>query len=474
MKRVAQFLRSVLPADPWQLTSLFGVLLVFVCGHASWRPDALLEHCGAAVNDPSIDVNWDRFRYLVIIFVHPATIISGIAGYCLCFWARKKQLQSVLGFVLAPALIATALSLNALYRYCAPLSVLHFKNSGGSFLSWLKANAVYLPAGPSLCTVGAALILGFAVRLALRKSVLPIEISLSCQSVDDGPWRRVRSLTFVLVGPYFLLAGMMELLVFAPVYVSGHVPAKGLGIYSNLVAILEPAVLLAVAAFSLKRNWRDTIRACLRLPKISDAAVAFAIPVGVTLLLPAARFVFDRVQWAARDFGRYSPPSPFSYFEISNTMHLFVFLTLFESTAEEIVFRGMMLPQFVRRYGTQRGIFLVGIVWAAIHFRSDSYSRMSFVGVLEQIVVRVGICLVLNYVLSWMTLRQGSVTCAAITHGVWNLLNFVPQRETFPGELGVLTAVLGVIALFLFRFWPIQEDGLTFDSAEAGGSALAT
>jgi membrane protease YdiL (CAAX protease family) len=152
------------------------------------------------------------------------------------------------------------------------------------------------------------------------------------------------------------------------------------------------------------------------------------------------------------------------------------FGSLFASTPEEIVFRGMLLPEFVERHGTQRGIFLVGIVWAAIHFRSDSYSGMSFAGVLVQMAVHIALCLALNYVLSWMTLRQGSITSAAICHGVWNLLNFLPQRgvDAFPGQLEIKIVLIGVVAIFLFWFWPIKDERPTLASAEGSRPVAAT
>jgi membrane protease YdiL (CAAX protease family) len=214
----------------------------------------------------------------------------------------------------------------------------------------------------------------------------------------------------------------------------------------------------------------------VRLPKLRDAAVAFAIPAGVMLLLPAGHYLFDRVQWAAHEIGRYSPPEAATYLDVSNLLHLSPFLALFASTAEEIVFRGMLLPEFVERHGTQRGIFLVGAVWAAIHFRSDSYSGMSFAGVLVQMAERIAFCLALNYVLSWMTLRQGSITSAAICHGVWNLLNFLPPRgvDAFPGQLEIKIVLIGVVAIVLFWFWPIKDERPTLASAEGSGPVAAT
>jgi hypothetical protein len=78
--------------------------------------------------------------------------------------------------------------------------------------------------------------------------------------------------------------------------------------------------------------------------------------------MPLLRYVFDRVQWAARLYGKYSPPMPSQYFDLSNAWHLWLFLLVSVAIAEEIIFRGLLLPRFVERYGLQQGILLIGLI----------------------------------------------------------------------------------------------------------------
>jgi len=103
---------------------------------------------------------------------------------------------------------------------------------------------------------------------------------------------------------------------------------------------------------------------------------------------------------------------------------------VFGAFAEEIVFRGLLLPNFLRRFGLHRGIFLTGIAWAAVHFRSDSYSGLSVDGVLIHLANRVFLCLALNYVFAWMTLRWSSIIPAAIAHSTWNILVSMQQNTS--------------------------------------------
>ena len=119
---------------------------------------------------------------------------------------------------------------------------------------------------------------------------------------------------------------------------------------------------------------------------------------------------------------------------------------------------------------------LVGVVWAAIHFRSDSYSKMSFQGVLLQMATRLCVCVALNYILSWMTLRQGSVTCAAIAHGTWNLLNLLQPLgvATVAYQLEISILFLGIVAVILFRSWPVEPDVPPAHPLEEARPAIAT
>src|SRR4029077_10864329 len=105
---------------------------------------------------------------------------------------------------------------------------------------------------------------------------------------------------------------------------------------------------------------------------------------------------------------RMSPPQLSSYFDFKNTWQGFLVLMILASFTEEMVFRGMLLPKFVDRYGIYRGIFFTGLSWAALHFHSDDYSGLSIAGVLLQLTQRILLCLSLNYVLVWLTFRHRS------------------------------------------------------------------
>ena len=123
-----------------------------------------------------------------------------------------------------------------------------------------------------------------------------------------------------------------------------------------------------------------------------------------------------------------------------------------------VVFRGALLPALLRRYGFHRGIFFTGLVWAAIHFRADSYSGLSVAGVFYHLLYRILVCLVWNYVFSWMALRWKSVLPSTATHGVSNMLAYSGIGSDFAGSAEVHLALWALLAWVLFRYRPLRQE----------------
>jgi membrane protease YdiL (CAAX protease family) len=64
-------------------------------------------------------------------------------------------------------------------------------------------------------------------------------------------------------------------------------------------------------------------------------------------------------------------------------------------------------------------------------------------------------CLALNFVLAWLTLRSQSVVPAAIAHTLYNVLVFSPMGPPFAGKAELRVALWAVLAYVLFRYWPV-------------------
>lgn len=117
----------------------------------------------------------------------------------------------------------------------------------------------------------------------------------------------------------------------------------------------------------------------------------------------------------------------------------------------------MLLSPLLRRYGLHRGVFFTGLIWAAVHFHGDMQQRYSIAQVLLQLASRTGICLGMNYVLSWMTLRWNSVIPAGLAHTVSNVLVIGGINGDIPHAHEMRIALWAVCAIVLFRYWPPRE-----------------
>jgi membrane protease YdiL (CAAX protease family) len=224
--------------------------------------------------------------------------------------------------------------------------------------------------------------------------------------------------------------------------------------FNRLSSVAEGAAALGVLLWIMGKENRQVIWSMTRLPKPLHAALGLSFPIGIAALIAAAQYLLARTQWAADGFGREVPPALGSFFDLPDP---WLYLSILPAFLEEMIFRGLLQRRFIQRYGIHRGIFLVGIVWAAFHFHSDvSFSRATITGVLTILGSRVAMCLVLNYVLGWLTLRFSSVIPAALAHGFYNVLVYSEFDPPFPGKAALRLGLWAVLACALFRYWPPQ------------------
>ena len=462
-----------MPADAWQILLIIGVICIFVSPHMPWWPSELLTE-NAFSNSSIAQSRLTVLKTLIILLRWPV-VFAGIAGYFVCFWPGKTPVRRTLAAVVLPGLLTVAGTLRLYFFFAGPGPSVIYSRQSDSFFLWLQSNVFRLPFGLLSCALGIAFVLIFATKVLLGASSFPVLLASenATGTADDAvSWERTRRLIFFLIGPLFLVFTLINLVVIGLPYLA--LPRISLSALTNTSSVLSASASVALAISILGSKTTDTFRRLFRVPDLGSLMIAFLLPVTATFAAPAAHYVFDRVQWAAHSFGKYSPPQPSQYFDLSNVWHLWVFLLIFVAAAEEIVFRGLLLPRLVERYGLHQGIFLVGMIWTAIHFGSDRYSGDSPTAVLVGLASRILLCMTLNCILSWMTLRQGSVVSALVTHWVWNQFNVVSRTgESFPGEQWVSYCLLGIIAYVLLRFWPIsqiKEQEVPETAANAGPS----
>lgn len=450
VKRLAAFLRSVIPVDPTQLLFLTGAILLLVTPRASWRPNVLV-HSGT--------VNYSEI-YGYVVFANIVVFAAGLTALYACLWPLRNPVRRVFWAVLITGLFGLLFELWMFFDLAVgEPSVLDTHSRMQEIFPWLKLNIPNLPTGLFILALGLGFVAVYLSRMALRVGPLPLTLSNvnSASEEERQAWSGGKIVLFVLIGGF----GFLTYLCYSLATLIWKLPLTRVNthfaeyVFRLASALLDAGLLLGISLYALGTRGRTAARLSLKLPEPRFAAVAFLLPAAAYALIPAVHFVFDRRHWAAHDFGRLDPPLLSTYFDLSRLGQPWIVFLFLGAFTEEIIFRGVLLPDFIRRYGLHRGIFLTGIGWAAIHFRSDSYTG-SVPGVLLALLARIVFCLGMNYVLAWMVLHWKSVVPAGIAHTVWNMLvfsNVYTSVETRYLDCGLWL----LIAFCLFRFWPVVE-----------------
>ena len=438
MKRVAEFLRSVVPADAFQLLFLAGIVCLVVAHGSKWWPDA----------GP-----FNAVGVLPIIF-------AGAAGYFVCFWPGHHPVRRILGLIFLPTMAGLGLTFGFLAYFSRPSrSVLE---STGSVIAhriyWAQTLLWKLPQGFQFSLIGLFLIAIFTSRLAFGIATLPLSLAGRPASQPEAPgsWRRLQLLIWFLVSLAFLPGVLLGLLIVGvPFSLTSRLPSfVQSDWFTRLSPITEEAIVLGVALCIMGRDGRESVRSSIRLPDLRSFLLAVAFPTSIDVFISSGQYVLERAQWAAHDFG---PPQLGSYFKVP---HILLLLLIFGAFFEEVIFRGFLQTRFIHGYGLYRGIFLVGVIWAAFHFFSDfSFSSFTDQEVLAKLGFRMFMCVALSFVLAWLTLRSQSVVPAAVSHALYNALVFSPIGPTFVGKNVLRVALWTVLAYVLFRCWPPPAEG---------------
>jgi membrane protease YdiL (CAAX protease family) len=337
-----------------------------------------------------------------------------------------------------------------------------FESTGGVLLhriQWAQSMLGALPQGVQFSLTGLLLIAIFTSRLAFGIATLPLTLPgrHALQAENSESWRRLQLLIWFLVSFAFLRACLSFLTIGVPFILTSHLPSfVQSDLFPRLSAISEIVVILGIALCIMGRDGRKAVLNSIRLPNLRWALLALVFPIGIDVFISAGQYVLDRAQWAANDFGKFAPPQFGSYFNVPDIWLLLLFFAAF---FEEVIFRGLLQTRFIHRYGLFRGIFLVGIVWAAFHFFSDfSFLRSTDQEVFAKLGYRIFVCVALSFALAWLTLRSQSVLPATIAHTVYNVLVFSPNGPQFAGKAVLRVALWTVLAYVLFRYWPVPSE----------------
>lgn len=452
MTRTLQFVRSILPEDPFQLFLLAGLVCLSIAPHLRWWPTGQNDQWSATLRGSPV---WMEY-YVLQVAAFYGLILASSVGYFLCWWPGKRQVAKVWLGVLCPAFVSVVvIAAKFLSIRAGGYSVLSQTHRMNMSFSWSLRELWLVGSGMHFAIAGIALTAIFAGRLMSGLSRLPLVLA-SPFPIGDTQDERAGSKRLI----WFSVAPI-SMVIMAAVGVGLLGPLMSGSAYKNprtwmfLQDFVGAAVILVVTMWLTGNDNRNSIYQLLRRVPLKMVFVGASLPALVTIGPLMAWYLFDRVHWAAHDFGKYSPPSPTNYLP---TPEVWTLGLVFGAFAEEVIFRGVLQRYFVGRYGVWRGIFLVGVVWGAFHFFSDKYQVSSDQEIVFGLLYRVVQCSVLGFALSWLTLRSGSLFPATLAHWLSNVGVYSVHRLDFPGKEWIRTFLWLLVVLVLFRFWPIASD----------------
>jgi membrane protease YdiL (CAAX protease family) len=443
-KRLIDFLRSVLPADPFQLLFLTGVLCLVTVHGVWWWPAPV------HVLPDSLKTPFGHFVYYAgTIFIFPV-IFAAAAGYFSCFWPGKHPIRRILVSIVFPTIFTVVLAVGRFVYLTGPASTI-LQNPGLNAAGELKWIRFFLSDSLAfhVSLIALVLVFLFILRLSFGISDLPLTISnhdsQPSSEHDGGDWQRVLRMIWFLIALSNLLNGFLTGLVVVSVPAAFRsrwfVP-----IAMNVSANCNAAIALWIAG----PRARKTARQSIVTPRYKWTGLAFFIPFAVEavlFLLQAAIKVIHSGNAAVAAI-------------VSDAFYLPHFIGMFltlviPAFCEEILFRGLLQKRFVYRYGMYRGVFLVCISWAAFHFYSDFMSpHRSYRDIGARLTGHIVMTLGIGFVLSWLSLRSGSIVPATLAHTLYNALIFSPLLSPVNGVGFLRTMLWAALAFTLFRFWP--------------------
>ena len=475
MRVLGTSLSSVLPTERKQLLLLVGACFLELASALRWWPDYHpMPMNVAALRMPTfLGVALDHWIYFTKV---PSFFIfcAGAVAYFVCFWPGQSPTRRLFyGSVLPGALGILAVCISGLILASHQTAVLKLApelESNTLDVGFHSVPRLLWDLGPGLrfAVVGLLLVSFVAIQIRRAKLHLPLQITPAissdpsrCRLPVDGP-TRVQSFIWFCLALLPVATSLFALPVFIAILLRSS--RHGPGFWDSvplsppmyvLQSFLGALPLLLIALWAMGDGRRDVLKQALRIPSRKYFALAILFPV-MACLLP-------RSGAALATGSEMLPPWPYSFLglPIRSEFLFFFLLPLFA----EIAWRGYLQSQLVSRYGVFRALFLVGVIWGVVYFGVFPGMLRADAGVLLRLTGGIIWGLGYSFVFGWLTIRSGSVLPAAVAAGLTDILlratlydaNAVLRPETVRA-VGV--AIWCVIAVVLFRYWPIKENEL--------------
>jgi membrane protease YdiL (CAAX protease family) len=364
--------------------------------------------------------------------------------------------------VFCPVGISSVLIIGQVFQWSSgPRSIFETRSEFGSVGRWLVSSFQLMPSGLYVCLI--ALLLG-AARLWQKKSTLPLSLGRSSSEATDASHRLQLVVYFLIFLLPFYHRTVGALVYFPSVrWLHNSAAASVCGFFA---AVVIKGLEILVCVLILGRLGTGDMRASVQLPAPRHASLAFVLPLAFSALISLVPYGVARVEWAAHDFGKFTPPMLENYLDIRSALQPASLMVAFPAFAEELIFRGLLLRRLMNSYGHYRAIFLTGVIWAAFHFHGEAQA-----GTVGAALLRLGsrslICVAMNYGLAWLTLRSNSIIPARIAHTISNILVLSSVNVGAAWERESRAVLWAIAAMILFRYWsPRDEEGQGVGAAE--------
>jgi membrane protease YdiL (CAAX protease family) len=429
-----------LPEHLTQLVFLFGVVCLFIAPQLRWGA-RLTIHVSSLLSP------------LALVILAPYLVqFAGSAGYFLCFRPSSHSVRRLVCWVCLPAVIGLTLQCGCYIYVAAHGGGDVSPHSIGSSL----ASVLNLGPGFHYALIGSVLVAVFTLCVALGSAYLPLGLPESSIAATEDvlSWNRWH------IPIWFLLAGAAwcALMLFWVIFKTSSAASllHRAWLISAFIDAVSFAVFVGVAVWTIGKGAWESLRRSVRLPLPESFLLAIVLSTTVVFLGSLSQYFFARARLGLNAFGNSARPSFASYLAFP-TIGLLCSTLLF-AFFEEAIFRGVVQPRFVRRYGLLRGLFLVGIVWGAWHFAGDFSTRFSDGAVAVALGLRLARCVAMSGVLGWLTLRTRSILPATLAHAIYNSFVESPAiRWTTGQDIATILswALLGFVVL---RCWPVEVE----------------
>lgn len=450
-----------MPADGAFFFLLLGSTLLFISNSLgwwyAWERACALGSCGIQATQANQRALAALAQALTLASFPIA--VAGAAGFFVCFFPGKNPLRRFAWWVYLPAVIGLVLTTVCVLTIASATHAAVAPWGEGKLFRFVGISSLFLNAGSGLhfALIGLLCIEAGVWRIRRGLATLPIHLNASTNEADDtrltnrnqSDWKRFVWVGIALLNQLSIVVGALVSFTFVFGLSLLRFSFFRTNFYPNLLArtasaLIPPAVFLALVLVAVGKNWRQVLRDSLRLPLPEYFAVALFIPIAIySMSLALLRVV-------GLHFSDFALNRIFSVHPTFD----FLLLTFLLALVEEIAWRGYLQRRFIAEFGTYRGIFFVGMVWAAFHFSGDFRPDQTDFGALRFLAGRLAGGIIIGFALSWLSLRSRSILPAALTHAAINAIDKTTSLET----PFALLLILWVLADFLlFRLWSPNE-----------------